>query len=327
MNLTACLWVKRLAVASIFFILTGLAGCSAGIETVSTPIVTPIEPALPTQTIIPTPTFTPLILPSPTNRLQPAVTLNPVEGLNDEIIQIIKERGGEWHIFITDQTGRVIYARGDYDELHPASVIKVVIAFLFFKALEQEKPVADLESHLETHGVDGRTYDQLLQAMLVRSEEAATQSLQNWIQDRLSVAEQLHEWGLSNTRLEPRRSSLLDLEKVFRSLIDGDWVSLTARQYILTLMQEYTPNDDLRLGGIRSCLAEGEELYNKRGTLTDELLIVGDAALIERDGQTYFVGVFAYQAKQPSHQTTYEALEEGMTDLAVVFCNHIGLNH
>ena len=63
---------------------------------------------------------------------------------------------------------------------------------------------------------------------------------------------------------------------------------------------------------------------NKRGTLTDDVLIVGDVALIERGEKWYFAGVFAYQTPEGLPQTTYEALEAGMTDFGALFCQFLG---
>jgi hypothetical protein len=54
------------------------------------------------------------------------------------------------------------------------------------------------------------------------------------------------------------------------------------------------------------------------------LLIVGDAAIIERAGKTFFIGVFAFQKNPSDPQTTYERLEEGMADFSAVLCGYFG---
>jgi hypothetical protein len=305
------------------FCLLGLCGCAP--EAAATPVAAVVfTQTAAANTPEPSPSAEGSEVALPTATITPQATSDPLFGLSDSIDAVVQESGGEWHFYIKEMGGEVLYARGERDILHPASVIKVAIAMLFFKALENEVHPADLGSYLKEHGTDGRSYDQLLQAMLVKSEEPAAESLLSWSEDRLRVANILTGWNLPDTQLEPRRTSLTDLERIFTALYTEEWLSADASRYILARMSEYTMNDDLRLGMIRSCQAEGEGFFNKRGTLTEGRLIVGDAAIIERAGKVYFVAVFAYQAPQTAPQTTYERLEAGMGNFAAIFCRYFG---
>ncbi len=238
--------------------------------------------------------------------------------------EVVERSGGRWYFLIREVGGETILASGEDDVLHPASTIKVAIAALFFVTLEQEGPIEDLPKALRERGTDGRSYEQLLRAMLVKSEEPAADSLQKWVEERGNPEDALKSWGLEHTRLTPRRSTLNDLAMLLEGVWAGEWISAPARDILLGLMAEYTPNDDLRLGVARGCQAQGERLYNKRGTLTDDVLIVGDVALIERGEKWYFSGVFAYQTPEGQPQTTYEALEAGMADFGGLFCEFLG---
>ena len=238
--------------------------------------------------------------------------------------EVVERSGGRWHYLIREVGGETILASGEDEVLHPASTIKVAIAALFFATLEQEGSIEDLPKALRERGTDGRSYEQLLRAMLVKSEEPAADSLQKWVEERVSPEDVLKSWGLEHTRLTPRRSTLAELAMLLEGIWTGRWISAPARDILLGLMAEYTPNDDLRLGVARGCQAQDERFYNKRGTLTDDVLIVGDVALIERGGKWYFAGVFAYQMPEGLPQTTYETLEAGMADFGGLFCEFLG---
>ncbi len=257
------------------------------------------------------------LAPVPTSTVMATSQVDWAEALN----RVADQRGGEWHYLIRVVGGKTLAARGQDAVLHPASVIKVAIAALFFAALEQENPPEDLAVYLREHGTDGRSYEQLLRAMLVKSEEPAADTLQGWVEERLRPEDVLKSWGLEHTRLTPRRSTLSDLDLLFEGLWTGKWISASAREIIFALMADYTPNDELRLGGLRGCQVEGEGLHNKRGTLTDDLLIVGDAALVEHSGEWFFVGVLAYQAPEGQPQATYEEIEAGMSEFAATICS------
>lgn len=237
---------------------------------------------------------------------------------------VAERSGGRWYYLIREVGGETILASGKDEVIHPASAIKVAIAALFFATLEQEGPIEDLPKALRERGTDGRSYEQLLRAMLVKSEEPAADSLQKWVEERGNPEDALKSWGLEHTRLTPRRSTLTDLSLLLEGIWAGKWFSAPARNILLDLMAEYTPNDDLRMGVARGCQLKGERFFNKRGTLTDDLLIVGDVAIIARDRKWYIAEVFAYQAPEGLPQTTYEALEAGMADFGGLFCEFLG---
>ena len=82
-------------------------------------------------------------------------------------------------------------------------------------------------------------------------------------------------------------------------------------------MQEYTPNDELRLGKIETVLGNNATSYNKRGSLLSPQLIVADSLILEYDKEVYLLQIFAYQDQQNS--TIYENLEAAIEDMAMQF--------
>jgi hypothetical protein len=104
---------------------------------------------------------------------------------------------------------------------------------------------------------------------------------------------------------------------LFRKLYQGELLSAEATTYILDLMSTYTPNDDLRLGQVKTVLGDEIVLYNKRGSLLAPQLIVADGAILQTGEETILLQVFAYQDVALS--TTYESLEAAIGEIAVIF--------
>lgn len=242
--------------------------------------------------------------------------------LADKLDAIFDEAGGNWHSVILDlEAGRVVYERLGADAVHAASVIKVPIAMLLFVSLEQQGvPPAELESYLAQHG-DGYLLSNLLRDMLVISDEKATDELLAYIRrSGLDVNATLANWGAPNVNIYGRAAPLEEIAALLAGLYRGDFISPQARQIILDHMAEYTPHDDERLGVLKPLLPDDAEYYNKRGTITDERLIVGDAAILAWPSgsgkRAYVIVIFGYAGEIP---TTDEKLVTGIEQVAQAF--------
>ncbi|MFZ6028119.1 MAG: serine hydrolase [Chloroflexota bacterium] len=234
--------------------------------------------------------------------------------------------GGDWQVLIRQTRGDVLYSKQADRPVHIASVIKLPIALLFLKSVEAQAG-DDLPGYLDLNGVDGRSYRQLLEFMLVRSEEDAAESLQKAIPaNGLNGEAMLDAWGLPDTALEPRQSTAQDVARMLAGLYAGEFVNAPARSLLMDLLHTYTPNDDLRLGSLREKLP-GVAVYNKRGTLTDPLLIVADAALVVWDAGdppvSFEVVVFARNPAVPGPATTYELLNQAIEEIAILFGQYL----
>ncbi len=230
---------------------------------------------------------------------------------------VIQQTGGEWRILLKELEGRVVYARTERIGLHPASVIKVPIAMLFFKSLEKRGLAVD-ETML-ADGIGGRTYAQLLRASLVASEEAATSSLlDSIVQSHLDITRTLVEWGAPHTDVFGRHSTAWEIAGLFEGLYTGRFIQPAGRRIMLEHLKFYTPGDDLRLGVLHKFLPANYPVYNKRGTVTDPRLIVADAAVFTipttSGDRSYVADVFAYPGDQP---LKYEQIEPAMTEIAL----------
>ena len=216
----------------------------------------------------------------------------------------------------------MLYRRLATHRVHVASVIKVPVAMLFLYALTQQGiPDADLPVYLTGHG-QGRTYAQLLEAMLVRSEEQATATLLTALRrSDLDVAGTLAAWGAPRTDVYTRYAPPEEIARLFVGLYRGAWLGPQARRLLLTWLSAYTPNDDTRFGVLRPLLPPGGMIFNKRGSLAAERLVVADAGLLvfpwAGEERVYAFALFGYGSEQAP--TTYERLEAGLEQAARVF--------
>lgn len=231
------------------------------------------------------------------------------ETLGKEITEILNASNGSWGVQFKE-VGKTepIFSLHAEEKHHPASTIKVVIAALFFKWMEenkidQAKQMQKGTSYDSTH----RTFMQLLTAMLVYSEEVATASITNFIlnQRNFDVEKTLKSWGMSQTTIAKRSSTAQNLGTVLEGIYTNTFISKASSETILTLMKQNTEGDDRRLGVMKALLPKGAEIANKRGTITQEMLIIGDIGLVilparsaQEPKKVYTVVFLGYQGQQ-----------------------------
>jgi hypothetical protein len=222
---------------------------------------------------------------------------------------------GTWHASIQQFNGDLLYQFDPYVAFHPASTIKVPIAMAFFHWLENEN-VTSWNAYLADHGVKRRSYAQLLEAMLVDSEEDATQVLVDYL-GKPWLDDLWESWGLPSTRIDPRRSSASDTLAALHALYAGELISAPARAYILDLMGTYTSNDDARLGLLRPQLPAATRIYNKRGSLVEWPRVVADSGILQLPGAGSPAYIFSLHGIGKN--------EAGYDDLEVTFDQAIAI--
>jgi beta-lactamase class A len=289
------------------------------VTNIPTPTIPDRQSSMP-QEDLPAPTETQLtttqIFPQATQSYQP---IHPQ--LAEVIDQIITQSGGRWHIVIKEVNGPPFYTLLIEQRINIASVVKVPLAMLFFVALE-EKGVTEYEliEYIQSTGPGGRTFDQLLNAMLVKSEEDATEMLTEYIGNNLNIPAQLQEWQLHGIDLEARRYTAEGVASLYERLYKGEFVSPTAQRLILGYLSKYTPNDDGRIGTLRDLIPESYQIYNKRGSLTTPYVVADSAILENPDGSDYIITIFAYNSEP---KTTYERLDQAIGEIALAFWEYI----
>jgi hypothetical protein len=200
-------------------------------------------------------------------------------------------------------------------------MVKLPVALLFFKSLESEgiKP-EDLESFLAEEGPD-RSYDQLLRGMFFRSEAESTQLLISSIRDNhLVIEEQLAAWGLKNTNIDSRKSTVSDIVLLYQELYSGNLVSQEARDYILGLMKETASGKYNRLGILQVNNPASLSFYMRRGSIQDSVIAIGDGAIISVpvvDGNDQYIVVMMGRFNR-DYPTTDEQLIRGIEKMGQV---------
>jgi beta-lactamase class A len=187
----------------------------------------------------------------------------------------------------------------------------------FYVWLAAEAP-ENWEAFIAEHGRQGRTYGQLLEAMIVNSEEDATETLVDLL-SKQNLQDLWQGWGLKETQIDPRRTSATELSYLLEKLYLGRWLKPEHHAHLMNLLSTYTANDDTRIGLLRRRLPEGTTIYNKRGSLVDWPKVVGDSAIIELPGASYVFTLHGLGKEVAS----YEHLEETLDDAVQLFGDYL----
>ena len=245
--------------------------------------------------------------------------------IEEQIDRIITQSGGRWHIIIKEVDGETIFSLLPEQRINIASVVKVPIALLFFEVLKENGiPEGELKKYIQMTGTGGRTFDQLLYAMLVKSEEDATEILYAYIKRSINIPAQLREWEITGIDLDARRFTALGVASIFERLFKGDFVSPTSRSLILEYMNTYTPSDDFRIGSIKEKIPETYRIYNKRGSLLTPYVVADSAILENPDGADFIITIFAYNSEP---KTTYEQLDKAIGEISLALWDYISTNY
>ena len=259
---------------------------------------------------------------SPTN--EPINYQQSYLSIEEHINRIIAQSGGRWHIIIKEVDGDTIYSHLPEQRINIASVVKVPFALLFLEALKENGiPEGELKEYIQMTGTGGRTFDQLLYAMLVKSEEDATEILYAYIKRSINIPAQLREWEITGIDLDARRFTAQGVTSIFERLYKGDFVSPTSRNLILEYMNTYTPNDDFRIGSIKENIPETYKIYNKRGSLLTPYVVADSAILENPDGTDFVITIFAFNGEP---KTTYEKLDKAIGEISLVFWEYVSTN-
>ncbi|MEJ5313233.1 MAG: serine hydrolase [Anaerolinea sp.] len=244
------------------------------IETLPAPTASPTLNFKP-QRVTATKTPVPPLLPSPSSPPSPQ--------FSDQSLVLMLDDGANWHVMVKEVEGEVLFEWHSDEMIHPASVVKIALGMLVFRLLEQQGGES-WESALDMGPAGaGRSYRQLLRAMLVYSEEEATEILEQDVLARVTsqeVQQIFSAWGAPSIQFRPRRASVRDLSTLFECLYIRKCISTTASEQMLEWLSEETAGDQGRLWSIKPFLSTGSRIYNKRGSMTIPLT-VGDCGIIE----------------------------------------------
>lgn len=258
------------------------------------------------------------------------------QNLRSDIKSIAKNAKGEWHVMIADvDSGKILAENLSRIPRHSASVIKVPMAMCLMSVLEDKyKSPQELQDFLNTNFLGGRTFNQLLGAMLVDSEEEATARLADYlISLKVDSKALLESWGIKNTMLSTRSSTEEDMWKIFTNLYDvGNNTALKfpfSHQYLLKFLSTYTVGDKERLGTLSADGVGVNKIYDKRGSIaTNQMVVVADSGIIEAKtrplflwSRPYFVSINGTPRR--GTECSYETLESEFLLFVQAFAKYL----
>ena len=284
-----------------------LSACQVNSATKEIP--SPTDVVLPTLSMtVPTQTSTSqakVETPSPTAT---QISITDLSSLESEIIP-----GVDWYILIRDaNTGNNLFERNADSSFPPASMIKIPTAMAVLSILQDQGRTLE---DLKTTGINGRNFDSLLEAMVVRSEESATDALEYFARGENQLRKKLDGWGLVNTKYDPRTSTASELLNSLELLNTGTALNRENTQYLLNLMDAFTENDQILLGKFNTQLPECE-FQNKRGTMLNPT-IVADMGILKCGENSWYLVV----AGTPSVDSTatFEDIQASIERFAAAF--------
>ena len=284
-----------------------LSACQVNSATEETPSPTTVVLPMLSMTV-PTQTSTSqakVETPSPTAT---QISITDLSSLESEIIP-----GVDWYILIRDaNTGNNLFERNADSSFPPASMIKIPTAMAVLSILQDQGRTLE---DLKTTGINGRNFDSLLEAMVVRSEESATDALEYFARGENQLRKKLDGWGLVNTKYDPRTSTASELLNSLELLDTGTALNRENTQYLLNLMDAFTENDKILLGKFNTQLPECE-FQNKRGTMLNPT-IVADMGILKCGENSWYLVV----AGTPSVDSTatFEDIQASIESFAATF--------
>jgi len=284
-----------------------LSACQVNSATEETP--SPTAVVLPTLSMtVPTQTSTSkakVETPSPTAT---QISITDFSSLESELIP-----GVDWYILIRDaNTGNNLFERNADSSFPPASMIKIPTAMAVLSILQDQGRTLE---DLKTTGINGRNFDSLLEAMVVRSEESATDALEYFARGENQLRKKLDSWGLVNTKYDPRTSTASELLNSLELLNTGTALNREITQYLLNLMDAFTENDQILLGKFNTQLPECE-FQNKRGTMLNPT-IVADMGILKCGENSWFLVVAGTPSVDSS--ATFEDIQASIESFAATF--------
>ena len=284
-----------------------LSACQVNSATEETP--SPTTVVLPTLSMtVPTQTSTSqakVETPSPT---APQISITDFSSLESELIS-----GVDWYILIRDaNTGNNLFERNADSSFPPASMIKIPTAMAVLSILQDQGRTLE---DLKTTGINGRNFDSLLEAMVVRSEESATDALEYFARGENQLRKKLDGWGLVNTKYDPRTSTASELLNSLELLDTGTALNRENTQYLLNLMDAFTENDQILLGKFNTQLPECE-FQNKRGTMLNPT-IVADMGILKCGENSWYLVVAGTPSVDSS--ATFEDIQASIESFAATF--------
>lgn len=220
----------------------------------------------------------------------------------------------DWHVLVKDlDTGNILFDIKPDEIYQPASMIKVPITMAVLKISQDlGRTIEDLIAI----GIKGRSFNALMRASIIHSEEEATEILEFYTWESNRLRKIMDEWGLTKTTFDPRKSTCNDLAKALEGLHDQSLLGAEMSEYLIGLMLEQTENDKKYIGVMTSILPDST-FANKRGFMPYPS-VVGDHGLLQYNDKTWLIIIAGTPNKKDTANLTTigQSIERFGTNLA-----------
>jgi len=249
----------------------------------------------------------------------------------NELTNVLREQYlGDWNIYLYE------FGKGELFEwrkgvpYHCASTIKVPITVLSLQIIDKlyknEIVSSGLENVLNVRGFEGKTFHYLLNAMLVNSEEVATEDLVKFIKNHISLRDGFISLGMMNTFYETRKTTQRDLFTCWRNLFTRKFLDKQCTNYLLRCLKIYTKNDDLFMGELKKYFPDVNQ-WNKRGIIIKEFVTVQDSGIVQipykTNSKMLYIGIVgtSISGREISYEMVQSFIKQIMMKLVIYLKN------
>ena len=253
-----------------------------------------------------------------------AATSPALQTFEQQLRALIKEQSGDYGVAALDlETGELISVRGD-EPFPMASTVKIAVAANYLAQVEHGRRSLD-------DRISGRSARSLIEAMMIHSDNRATDILMR----DLGGPDTLHKWlaqqGVTGIRIDRNIAQLLRsprdlwdvkdsstpkaMVELLRKIDSGQLLRPESRSYLLDLMSNCRTGKN-RIPGL---LPEGTPVAHKTGTLNGYTSDVGFITL--HDGRRIAVAFFARGGSNRPATIAWaaRAIYDGFSRLAAPF--------
>jgi len=249
----------------------------APIEPVSV-VVKPVQPQAGTASII-----------------QPESELT--ESLQATLDTLVTGAPGVWTYYVHKIGSNETFSSQANESFHPASTIKLPIALALFTYIEDSGVPVEEALSKRIEGVGSRTLRQLLEAMLIHSEEEATEIISQYVnsQPGYRFSEIFYKWGVDGLSVYPRQATAESTGKLLEKFYTKQLgLSDKSTDLLLGILRTSSKDDKRKIG--RPLPAEILSMYaHKGGTILgdDGVYTSSDTGIVTLpNGEAYVFVVF-----------------------------------
>ncbi len=212
--------------------------------------------------------------------------------LADSLEKVFTAAGGNWTMLFQKIDGEIYYERLGAQLIQPASAFSIPISMMYLDALEKNG-VWGLYDYIDSHSLGNLSIEDTLFSMLTTFDTNATNAIIEWTTAHVNYVTLLESWGITNTTLSPRQTTAEDMSRMVAALYQGTMVSPVARQIIIDILHEPSPNKNTRLGVLGGPSGDEAVVYNQPGAIHNGPLVAGEVAILEVEGEAYVIALFA----------------------------------